>query len=600
MRIKIAYNFKPFGSKIILSNEKKIRIRTQKAKGILLCLNRVLNRYPRVIPFFARIEHRLIQDKRDIKYNPCIPCFARPCPTEPRHGFVDSRVVKNNEQLLELWDEVLKYDPNGEIILGPYLPEVDYNAVYVDSGVLSIGIGNDGATAGRDSINFPVAPHKFTETMKRVAGIGEDEAIYVEAIRPKNWDLWALTQMRGGPSINNISPDYVDKKVVVKEIVEPDDDLLKWESQAKNFTKGTVVYAPGHTLASHAAIHCVLNKIPFITSYEPKIGETLLPTQRKKEKPVFRRRQFRRGVRAGIDMCRTVIYDDMVKLFYFSISVLHNWAYIKHSEHADWLLGASSVILAKLCAALALGEHRHKNGNKEDLVRENIYIKTLNDPTKALYKLPRVFKDFYSVKWDSGFGGLPWANCAWYSNLMWKNIIKIFNCKNITISDNEIVELVSIINRTINLAHNGGWWFNKFTTKEDMDFIADNPGLGILCVTDKLMDIYKAVSKMGEVKRKLKSVDRVFSPCGKDKNGNLVWLKIYNIASKHVIMGIKTEDGKEKTREVKLTQKEFKAIRRKYRRENKNYHVSTILTVRGNKMCIPGSKPQPLKKVFPI
>jgi len=592
--------FEPFGSKVVMPGEKKIKIRTQKAKGILSCLNRMLDKYPHLIPFFARVEHRLIQNKGDIENNSYMPCFARPCPTRPRHGFVDSRVIKNNNELLELWKEVLKHDPDGEMILGPHLPNVDYNVVYVDSGMLSIGIGNDGATAGRNSINFPVAPHTFTKTMRRKAGISKDEAIYIEAIRPKDWYRWAMTQMRGGPSVNPVSPDYVDRKVVVEKIVKPSDDLLEWERQTKEFTEGTVVYAPGHTLASHAAIHCVLNKIPFITSREPKVGEILSSTQRKKRKPTFRRRQFKRGVRAGINICKNAVYDDMVKLFYFSISVLHNWAYIKHSEHADWLLGSASIILAKLCAALALGEYRHKDGNKRDLRRENIYVKALNDPTEALYKLPKVFKDFYSIRWESGFGGLPWANCTWYSNLMWKNITKIFNHKNITISDNEVTELVSIINRTVNQAHNNGWWFNKFTTKEDMDFIAKNPGLGILCVADKLMDLYKAVNRVKGVKQKLKSTDKVFSPCGEDKNGNLVWFKIYGIRSKKVTIGIKTEDGKKRTKELKLTQKEFEAIRRKYRREKRGYSNTAILTMKGDKVYIPGSEPMPFRKVFPI
>ncbi|MHA2280154.1 MAG: hypothetical protein ACXAC5_04670 [Promethearchaeota archaeon] len=595
--------FEPFGSKVLLPNEKKkkLEIKTQKAKGILLCLNRILDKYPHLVPFFARVEHKLIRSEIDIKNNTYLPCFARPCPTKPRHGFVDSRVIKDNKALLKLWKEMLKHDPKGEIILGPYLPKVDYNAVYVDSGMLSIGIGNDGATAGKGSINFPVAPHNFTKTMRRKAGIGKNEAIYIEAIRPKEWYRWAITQMRGGPVINAVSPDYVNKKVIVKNIVNPSNDLLEWEAQTRAFAPGTVVYAPGHTLASHAAIHCVINKIPFITSHEPKVGEVLSSTQRKKRKPMFRRKQFKRGVRAGINMCRDAVYDDMVKLFYFSISVLHNWAYIKHSEHADWLLGSAAVILAKLCAALALGEYRHKNGNSRSLRRENVYVDALNDPTKALYKLPKVFKDFYSIRWESGFGGLPWANCTWYSHLLWKSITKMFNHKNITISDNEVSELVMIVNRTINLAHNNGWWFNKFTTKEDMDFIAKSPGLGILCVTDILMDVYKAVGRVNGVKKKLKKTNRAFSPCGKDGNGNLVWVKVYGVRSKNVTIAAKTEDGRKKTKEIKLTQEEFLALRRKYRREKKAYNNTAVLTVRAGKFRIPGSKEsKPLRKVFNI
>lgn len=575
-----------------------MKIRTQKAKGILNCLREILNKYdPYMTQFFEEITHKYIQHIGDIKHNKYTPAFARPCPTRPRHGFVDSKIIKSNKELTLLWNRMIEHDPNGEMILGPYFPHVNYNFVYIDSGLLSIGEGNDGATGGKKSINFTVAPHSFTNTIKRKSGISENEAVYLEAIKP-NGREWALTQIRGGPIINTVCPDFVAKKVVVKQIIKPNNNLLEWEKQTKTLKNGTVVYAPGHTLASHAAIHCVINNIPFITSHRPQIDDTLHSTQGKKRNPNFRREQFKRGVIVGINICRSSRRRDIIKLFYFSISVLHNWAYIKHSEHADWLLGASSIILSKLCTALLLGEHRHVDYGMA--CREKIYIDTLNNSTEPMYKLPEIFKDFYFREWETGFGGIPWANCAWYSNELWKSIIRTYNNKNITISEKEIAGLVSIINKVVNLAHNNGWWFNKFTNKRNMNFIARSPGIAIICVADVLMDIYNATRKVKNVNKSLRPQNRMYSPCGKDKSGNLIWLKVSGVRKSKIRLEAKIERGKRESKYIQLTNNELIGLRRKYRQNQKEYSEHLVLPIKINKFKIPGGKERSIQKTFGI
>lgn len=585
----------------VVDQEVKLELpkpKTQKAKGILKALNLVLEKYHHTRSFFARVDHSLIIDEDGVKNNTYLPCFARPCPKVPRHGFVDSRPIKSNKDLMKLWHEVKENDPDGEMILGPYLPNVDYNAIFVSSGTLSVGKGNDGATAGKDSISFPVSPHKFTKKILDKAAISEDDAAYMEAIYPKNWERWALTQMRGGPALASVSPDFIPNQIKVEKIVEPHDDLLKWEQDVKDFSPGTVVYGAGHTLASHAAIHCVLHNIPFVTTKKPKIGEILTPNQDNKN--TFERRRFKKGVRAGINVCRTVSRSDMPRLFYFSISVLHNWAYLKNSDHADWLLGAASVVLVKLCAALALGEHRHSRENKQnngETNREKVYVKALNNPTDSLKKLPNVLKEFYSGYWDSGFGGLPWATCTWYSNKLWQKIVNMFNHKSLTISEKEISGIVEVVNRTINLAHNGGWWFNKFTTKEDMDFIAKSPGFAAFCVSDVFVDLYERVQRAKDSDKNLAKPKKINAPCGKDENNNLVWVKIYG-ADKNTQLALKMEDGKKKSKSITLTKKELQGLRRKYRRDNLDYGDAAVLQVRRGHLRIPGGEPKPLKKVF--
>ena len=148
-------------SKIDLSGKSKEdkmsfeNIKTQKAKGILYGINHILDFYRNPMwQHFNMYTHVHIYSKDQIDTLGHYKYFARPCPLIPRHGFVDSRPVKNKADIKKLFDEIKAQDPDGEMILGPYFDKVDYNAVLVNSGMLSIGPNNDGATAGKSSISF--------------------------------------------------------------------------------------------------------------------------------------------------------------------------------------------------------------------------------------------------------------------------------------------------------------------------------------------------------------------------------------------------------------------------------------------------------------
>jgi hypothetical protein len=576
----------------------QIKPRTQKAKGIILCLDQMIKDHP-LNSFFARVEHVLISEKDQIKHNVYLPSFARPCPKKPRHGFIDSVTVKNNTELKDLWKKVELADKYGEIVLGPHLSDVLYNAVYTSGGTLSIGKGNDGATAGKNSISFPVAPHVFPRSLTRKAGLSSTDTAFIESVYPKGWDRWVLTQVRGGPAIDASSLDYIPRRTNVRVVIKPNNNLIEWEAQVKNFGPGTVVYGPGHTLASHAAIHCVLNRIPFVTTFKPEVGKSIAPARRKKAKRKLNRHKFKSGVKAGLSLCSTVEQKDLRKILWYSLCVLHNWAFLKKSPHAEWLLGSASIMLAKVGAALALGEHRHlRTSNNSNLSRENVYLNAMHKPTKAFYKLPKVFKDFYDKKWETGFGGIPWATCTWYSNKLWKNIVHSYNKETSTIHKQEIIDIVSTMNRTINLAHNNGWWFNKISGREDMDFISENPGLGTLCASNIFIELYAKVEKINSLKRNFKKTEKVYSPCSKDKDGNLMWLKV-NGAHRDIELRLKTEDGNSYNKIISLTDGELKALRRIYDKSKTKYDKSKTLHLKSGKFSL-GGRVRDVRKVFKI
>jgi hypothetical protein len=558
------------------------------------------HRFSSLDAFTSMAKHVLITNAKQIKQNSMLPCFARPCPKKPRHGFVDSRVIQSNKELLALWKEVKAQDKHGEIVLGPYYPSIKYNAVYANSGSLSIGLGNDGATGGNNSISFPVSPTKFPSIFRKESGLTQKQTVYLESIysNSKYDSRWRLVQARGGPAISAVSPDFIPKSVTVKNIVIPHNDLLRWEKEAKKFRAGTVVYGAGHTLASHAAIHCVLNKVPFITSRKPKVGEVLLPQGDKDVK--INRIRFKKGVRAGLAMCRTLISeDDMHKYFYYSVSVLHNWAYIKHSKHADWLLGTASILFTKICTSLVFGEYRHM-GKTSNVSRHSVYKKIMKGGISNFHKLPKVFKGFYSGKWTDGFGGIPWATCTWYTHSLWKNIADTFNRKSSSLSDKEISKILTVMNKTTNIAHNNGWWFNKIASEADLDTIAANPGIASFCVSQIYFDLHKRVQKMKSIKKNIRKTGALKNaPCGIDNQGRLAWLYMYQFGfgKKTAMLNLWLEDGKSKNKNILLSSSEITGLKRKWKNTHKYKELFVPIRTNG-KFRIPGGKERDLGKVF--
>jgi len=566
--------------------------KTQKALGILEGIPWLLS-VKGTAPLTRSTRHLLVKNKQDVAVlfdcnaysRPSLPAFARPCPIRPRHGFVESRTVNTVVEINALLDQIHKEDPKGELLLGPNYRQVNQNAVYVSSGVLSVGPGNDGATSGKGSISFPVAPYADKQ-LKSKSGVKRKEEMYIESILPEGHTTWVLTQIRGGPAIDSGSEDFVPKSVVVNKIITPCADLLQWEKEVAKIGKNVVVYGNGHTLASHAAVHCILHDIPFIVSHKPKVGEIIESTERNKPKHTMSRSQFKKGVYLAVK--RQFAYrgrygDNLEGSTRFCFSVLHNWFRLKDSPHASWLLGLAVATFAKICAALVLGEYRHHDNAMFPLLddRTQVYSKVVSNSGRYIPMLPKVLEHFYSAEWASGFGGIPWANCSWHTIEMWRAIIKEYNAKGKEMPGKDIAGLMDVMNRTINQAHNNGWWFNKVWSKADMDFAANEPALTALSVADFFYNATKEVEKIKSTKGlRLRQIRRKSNiPCGKNAKQKLVWayfrmsrydMKYYKSARNKSIevtlfpeiyeegSGLSTED-----KEIKITTRQLIASCRK-------------------------------------
>jgi len=564
---------------------------TQKAIGILTGIPKISSMFD-CGDFFHIPVHKLIQTEEDIAKIAYyfFPGFARGAPLTPMHGFIDSKIVSNAEELKKLFKEVKKADPAGEVLLGPALSNINSSAVYTSSGLLSIGPGNDGATGGKNSFSLQVTPIKFDASFLNEVKIKQEEAVYLESIFATHKGCY-ITQVRGGPALNTISADYIPADIKVKKVIVPDEDLMAWEKTVKTLKPGTVVYGNGYTLASHAAVHCILHKIPFITSAKPSAGSVLKCNEKEKINKLTKE-GFRKGVSCALKMTDR---EDLGVYFRYCLSILHNWAYLRKHPQADVMLGACVTLFVKLCAALAFGEYRHNNSQTmfANRWREDVYSSVLSNGTKYLNKLQFICKNFCVHDWESGFGGLPWASCAWYSAAIWNNIIKLYNKDSKTFSDKDVASLVDYINRTMNLVHNNAWWFDKISDKDAMDFAAKYPGLSAFTVANIFFRVKSSADSVKKIKARLPQPKKIEVPLVLNSKGKLICAYVhprddaYNVKCpkcgyydckhnknrtpvKSTLKIWQEGCGNKYHHSIKITQKEFKAIRK---RESNNGRV---------------------------
>lgn len=441
-------------------------MRTQKAKGIVsLRQNHVhFSFHSEVkVPSFDVISEA--EDFANVDWPVKeFPLFARPCPVVPRHGFVDSRPIKNAHQAIAVYNEARAVDPQAELILMPYI-SASFNAIWTP-GVLTVGPSNDGATSGHDSVTIRTTSQPpFTGTkILQESGIKAGDVPYLELVRDKS--AWYVVQLRGGPNLSSLGSDYIPKEVKVNKVVLAKGDLLEWEHKAKTFQPGTVVWHPGGSLSSHYGVHCVLNEVPIVTSEEPKVGETLKASEKRDGLDV---EEMLQGLSLGVNY--EISYNEAVKLL---LGSLHNVAFFGAKESR--LLGAAVAVTLKLAFCACFGEARHKQ--KTGLSRDQVYHRAWSDMREAVRRFNEARSRFYQKGWRPGFGGKAWAKCADATAELWNLTVRFV--RNKTLED--LKRLVESLNKVVNCAHNNGWWFNKFISPQWFDIAASTPSAPLIVV----------------------------------------------------------------------------------------------------------------------
>lgn len=419
--------------------------RSQKLKGVMALLG--LNRgYDWTVPNVLSVA-----PYTDL---PTIyPAFARPCPTRPRHGFVDSKLVRNEEEARAIVKETLEHDNNGEVIFME--PVRDRCSAVWTNGSLSLGAGNDGATSGKQSYVFPLnyeSNRRVIDKPKHYYSVKEDEDCFVEIVYDVCYKA-NVVQVRGGPEISS-SLDFIPRKTEVKRILEPVADLLEWEMICQNAEEGDVICVPGMAMSSHFAIHGVLNKIPVITSKQVCTGD-ILEAEEGGTEIVPDNVQFRRGFDAAI-----LSHTDVGSWVYSACSIIHN-SYAFQQQNRWFELGLACGLMTRAAFILCLGEARYAEG--QIMGRDCVYNKHSRsnwaDLMDATVEARELFED--TCNWSDGFGGRNWLRCV-------EAFLEVYRMRD------SFESCFSEANNALHMAHNGGWLFNKVCDAAFLDNIASN------------------------------------------------------------------------------------------------------------------------------
>lgn len=433
---------------------------TQKAKGMkaLACIpGNMLN-----MPVY------MVLKATDFKPYHLVGKFVRPCPMTPRHGFVDSHVVKTEEAATAMINATIAADPDAEIVTMACIAAT-HSAVWT-TGLLVLGPGNDGATAGHGSVSIPIGGDFLMGNKEVLQQAGIQHSPYIEMLwsesgygkeygSPKAPEFNAV-QLRDGPAVPQ-QVDYIEAQTVVSNVVMAGGDLLEWETLMKNQPAGTAVYHPGGSLASHYAVHAMLNHVPVMVSREPKAGDILLPISGEDALTPdmgAMRAGFMYGVRA--DVAASVAAHMMLLGCHSTVTWLGK---------QDLLLGLALGCCYRLSITAALGEWRYKasvcEGNKSGhcsrtMMYERIWKRVHRK--RGLYI--QALKDFRQLRWTEAVGGEKWYDFTQWAAVMF-NAVRRGDAK----------EALEAMNKAVHASHNGGWGFNKFVDENVMNAAAANP-----------------------------------------------------------------------------------------------------------------------------
>jgi len=413
------------------------------------------------------------------------PVFARPAPARPRHGFVESRVVETRQDLLALFERVKEVDPEGGLILMRPL-RAHWNSIITPTGV-AVGPGHDGATSGKGAYTIP-APSSFSWLSKETLADAGVTTPYIEVVGEKGRG-GHIVQLRDGPSLAP-GQDYIPREVRVEKVIllRGDEDLLDWERACSLLRdeEGAVVYHPGGAVSSHYGVHCVLNGIPYITSFEPKVGSRLKPTAYHWTRRDFREVAERVPLYPYFPLDGRRTYS--VPLAFAVVHSLGAFLASPPNEAVYRLIGWALAVLVKASAMASLGElryipseYRHEvpwgellwDEEEEAIDRFDCYD-NLGDWSLSEYgeALGIAYRLFTEVPWSGPYGGKPWAESTRLALRLYQALRDFVEHP----TRARLRKAGEAANQLVHATHNNGWYLNKFADQTLLDVSSDSPG----------------------------------------------------------------------------------------------------------------------------
>ena len=487
--------------------------RTQKARGIfalwhLGLLSADIRVYQKPIP----------EDQPEF-----MPSMARPCPSRPRHGFVDSRVVKTPQELNAVLAETLKHDPHGEVLCMPFF-DTKYSAVVTDNSIV-FGKGTDGATAGKRAMTIPCQTslhHSLNldgALIPFLNGKGHLKPVSIKryiTYNPTQHRLFVetvgkhLVQLRTGPRLlygETSTTMWSPKEFVLPEIVytvNPDTDFLEYEKKLDElnatYPGKFIVHFPNGSLLSHLAVQAIAKNVPITTErVRPRSGAM---KHFPKSAPALPMRvPFRKACLRGLQMASQIEVTETS--LQWAVAIVQGIGPSPKTHASTSLLIAAAAVLMKAGSGICLGEYRHffdKGPGRFGYVpnaplgvdfeyryvkladktyRSSIYQAAFTKPWEKLETV-RTFQtylnaaafDFEQFPWNSAFGGPSWGNCTRATLSIMEALVPFYRFStkypkfsqvpmDITITTLMLNRVTQACNRLITISHNSGRCLTK-------------------------------------------------------------------------------------------------------------------------------------------
>ena len=454
------------------------------------------------------------------------PLFARPCPMKPRHGFVDSRIVKSWKDILDIYKETIAEESEGEVILMRPLSG-KYSGVATNAGVVW-GSGNNSATNGDDGTIFiPSSVDTFTwnagSLLVDTHYMGKDyvyqelnklsiyETNYLEIVEDQG--NIHVVQRRNGPSVP-AQVDFIPKDMQVKRILhrsDTDGSLLGWEKYIKEIPEkekdGVVFSHVKGNLSSHWAVHAIEHNIPVVCSQHVYFGQKLkAATINKHIMSTKDLMDLKKGIAKWLSKDFILPVSNLDKyILYTTIGTIHSMSRWDNSPHLMTLRCVAIASLIRFLCAACVGELRYWNkhgpgrdmsrdgddvnranlktkipGLKyiEDKNRNSIWTRMLSPLTlnKRLKIMNSVYYDFGCAGWDRNYGGCNWQAVTLATNNL-ITAVMLFLRKP---TNSNWVSVITTINIALHTAHNNGLAVSKWIANEEITKISQSPTLGFL------------------------------------------------------------------------------------------------------------------------
>lgn len=474
------------------------KYRTQKARGL---------EFLKLLGYAPTLPYKVAQDEVEVRehfmrladmYGGEV--YVRPCPEEPRHGFLDSVSCFTVDEALAVFRGAIAADPKAEVIMMPRIV-ASTSGIYTPS-VITLGPGHNGATAGIKALDLAVGSFELPKDVLASAGIKTFPFLetVTGSISGGNTDTRTYAvQLRDGPVLPGPG-NFIPRPMTVGSIyLLPEDPQARigefeWESFVKTLPKDCVVYHPGGGIGTHYAIHAKLADLAIFFDRQPEIGEELTVDKTDED------RYFPLHMRAGLEVgmaVQDILWKDALNV---ALIGLHE-GIANENFVGSKIMGIAASLITRLSTATCLGElrwrpeYRRKGSplagtDHSHESRHKIFERAWKDPFYAQKFMPIAAKSFFLDNWSGSYGGRAWAACTYMGIRLFDAIVAFHKAP--TIANQKLV--IGALNAAINTAHNNGWQFNKFAPegKVLMDrAAAHHPGfiIGTMDAIYRLMNI---------------------------------------------------------------------------------------------------------------